>query len=246
MEENLLKTSTKQRIFTIIIAIIMLGSTIAMYAVIILGGKKSAANQTTISGLEQEYTTKANEVNEAALEYSDRYLTTLTQYQSEVKGFNANTANSGSIVKRDLEIGTGRELTASDTDYFAYYIGFCPNEKVFDSSFQDYDHPTVLKTPLNPAMNLIDGWRQGVTGMKLGGVREITIPSEFAYKDSTTPCGEANSPLKFIILAFEKTGELAKLSDELMDIYNQLMAIYYTDMGASPVHDDTGDIEAQD
>ena len=128
MEENLLKTSTKQRIFTLYCHH-LLGSTIAMYAVIILGGKKSAANQTTISGLEQEYTTKANEVNEAALEYSDRYLTTLTQYQSEVKGFNANTANSGSIVKRDLEIGTGRELTASDTDYFAYYIGFCPNEK---------------------------------------------------------------------------------------------------------------------
>ena len=244
MEENLLKTSTKQRIFTIIIAIIMLGSTIAMYAVIILGGKKSAANQTTISGLEQEYTTKANEVNEAALEYSDRYLTTLTQYQSEVKGFNANTANSGSIVKRDLEIGTGRELTASDTDYFAYYIGFVLMKKSL-TLLSGLWSPHVLKTPLNPAMNLIDGWRQGVTGMKLGGVREITIPSEFAYKDSTTPCGEANSP-QIHYSSLWKTGELAKLSDELMDIYNQLMAIYYTDMGASPVHDDTGDIEAQD
>ena len=64
-------------------------------------------------------------------------------------------------------------------------------------------------------MGLIEGWTQGMKGMKIGGIRKITIPGELAYGDSMEICGGKNKPLKFIVMAVEKTDELAKMSEEL-------------------------------
>ena len=62
---------------------------------------------------------------------------------------------------------------------------------------------------------VIEGWREGIKGMKIGGVRIITIPSEKAYgetgsKDATgKETIPANTPLKFLVMAVPTPAEIS-------------------------------------
>ena len=75
----------------------------------------------------------------------------------------------------DLRVGTGAQAVPGKT-LSLYYTGKLENGKVFDSN--------VGKTPLTFALGggqMIPGFEQGVTGMKVGGTRTITIPSSLGY-----------------------------------------------------------------
>ena len=51
---------------------------------------------------------------------------------------------------------------------------------------------------------MINGWKEGVIGMKLGGVRELTIPAAKAYgSQSAGDKIPANAPLKFVVMAIK-------------------------------------------
>lgn len=228
MDQNSVKTSTKQRVIIAIVAIVMLGSIIASYAAIVISGSQKSSStpevdQSLISDLTAKYEAKSAEVDAAAKTFSDTYYNEFSAYQSEVKAYNETSANEGGLVKTDLKIGTGRELTEGDADYFAYYIGWCADETIFDSSLDS----GALKAPLSASVGLIEGWNLGVVGMKLGGVRELTIPGELAYANSREICGGMNKPLKFVIMAIEKQEPLATLSTELNDIMMRLQYAYY-------------------
>lgn len=228
MDQESLKTSTKQRIFIALIAIVMLGSIIASYAAIVISGgsNTSATNpelEAKISELSAKYEAKSAEVDTASTAMSDRYFAEFSAYKSEVKAYNETSANDNGVQSKDLKIGTGRELTDGDTNYFAYYIGWCADESIFDSSLND----SSLKAPLAADAGLIEGWNLGVVGMKLGGVRELTIPGELAYGESREICGGTNKPLKFVVMALEKTEPLATLVDELNSIGLELQYAYY-------------------
>lgn len=228
MDQNSVKTSTKQRVIIAIVAIVMLGSIIASYAAIVISGSQKSSStpevdQSLISDLTAKYEAKSAEVDAAAKTFSDTYYNEFSAYQSEVKAYNETSANEGGLVKTDLKTGTGRELAEGDTDYFAYYIGWCADETIFDSSLDS----GALKAPLSANVGLIEGWNLGVVGMKLGGVRELTIPGELAYANSREICGGMNKPLKFVIMAIEKQEPLATLSTELNDIMMRLQYAYY-------------------
>lgn len=71
---------------------------------------------------------------------------------------------------------------------------------------------------------MIKGWSQGVIGMKIGGVRELTIPYDLAYGE--TGSGDkipANTPLKFVIMLIEQPETIVQPepSDELVKYYQQ-------------------------
>ena len=90
-----------------------------------------------------------------------------------------------------------------------YYIGWNAKGEIFDQSIAD----GKLKAPLNmdgPANTaVIQGWKEGLIGMKIGGVRELTIPANKAYGDKAQ--GDkipANSPLKFVVMAIEKPADI--------------------------------------
>ena len=234
MDQKLLKTSWKQRAVIIVIALLMIFSFVATYTAILLSNNKSSSDSSEdnpeLTAIQEEYQAKSDEITKYASTLSEKYFDTLKEYKSRVKAYNATTANSDGLQTTDLKEGTGRELKADDTDYFAYYIGWCADESIFDSSFDSTDSPTALKTPLSAASGLIEGWNQGVIGMKLGGIREITIPGELAYGDSQEICGGTNSPLKFVVLAFtdDKMKTLATEADEIM---NRLYTAYYGSSG---------------
>lgn len=224
MDPKSLKTTVKQRIIISVIAVLLLGSTIATYAAIVLSNSNKSNLST--SQLEDEYTNKQAEINTYAVTLSDKYFDTFASFRSEVKAYNAEAANSVGVRTRDLLEGTGRELATGDLEYYAYYIGFCPDESIFDSSFNDKDNPTQLVTPIYAAQGLIEGWNTGVVGMKIGGVREIQMPGEQAYGETREICGTTNSPLKFIVMAIEDE-KLRELNNELETIYGELINRYY-------------------
>ena len=230
MEQSVLKTTVKQRIIAGVVAVLLLGSTIATYAAIVLAGNKNneneAKNSAELTELENQYTAKQSEINKYAAELSDKYFSDFSAQRTRIKSYNASAANSAGLKTVDIKKGTGRELTSGDTDYFAYYIGWCADESVFDSSFNDSNNPTALRAPLSAAQGLITGWNEGVIGMKLGGIREITIPGELAYGDTQEICGGTNSPLKFLVLPIADS-QMKKLNAELEDIYSQILALYY-------------------
>ncbi|MDO5481164.1 MAG: FKBP-type peptidyl-prolyl cis-trans isomerase [Candidatus Saccharibacteria bacterium] len=229
MESNVKKTTVRQRVIIFAIALILLGSTIATYAFVVLSASqntaRSAENNAKLTEVEEEYTAIQTEMNDYAKNLSEKYYNTFYEYRKDVKSYNAATVNSGGLTTKDLKTGNGKELKSGDTDYFAYYIGFCADEKIFDSSFDNYDNPTRLSVPIYANEGLIEGWNQGIVGMKINGVREISIPAELAYKEQEI-CGGSNSPLKFIVMPI-MDNELKAKVEKKDEVYSRLIELYY-------------------
>lgn len=97
------------------------------------------------------------------------------------------------LVKRDLKEGTGAEVVASNT-LSVHYIGVsCSTGKIFDSSYSRGE-------PANfPLANVIQGWQQGIPGMKVGGQRLLGIPSDLAYGPAGRPGIAPDESLWFVV-----------------------------------------------
>lgn len=224
MQEKELKTSLGQRLIIGFIAVLLLSSTVAIYALVVLNGEKnketSSVKKEELTKITKELTAKQDELKKVSEKLSKQYFSTLNAYRNKVKAYNATSVDDAGLKATDLKTGTGSEITEK-THYYAYYIGWCADESVFDSSFDDPKNPKSLKEPLqvtNPG-SLISGWSEGIKGMKLGGVRQVDIPGALAYGDKREICGGKNSPLKFIILPIEVSEEYKKLSTEYNKIY---------------------------
>lgn len=76
----------------------------------------------------------------------------------------------------DTQVGTGAEAKAGTT-VTVHYVGTLTNGSKFDSS---RDRGKGFSFQLG-AGQVIKGWDQGVAGMKIGGVRKLTIPPELGY-----------------------------------------------------------------
>ena len=227
MDEKELKTSVKQRIFIGLIAVLMLGSIIAGYAAIILNGGSSISSD---SGVDEakvaEYQAAYDEVQAKFIEATRDDYNKFIAYKGEIKAYNETSANEGGLQTRDLYKGSGDKIT-DDTEYLAYYVGWCADESVFDSSFDNNDNPTAFTKILDASVGMIEGWTQGVKGMHLDGVREITVPGELAYGDSMEICGGKNKPLKFIVMAKAKEEPLKSLAEEIDVAYMRLQYANY-------------------
>ena len=86
---------------------------------------------------------------------------------------------SGLIIE-DITTGSGAEAVAG-THISVHYTGWLFNDgkqgAKFDSS-KDRGQP--FDFPLG-AGHVIKGWDEGFAGMKVGGVRKLTIPPELGY-----------------------------------------------------------------
>jgi FKBP-type peptidyl-prolyl cis-trans isomerase len=76
----------------------------------------------------------------------------------------------------DLVVGTGREAGLGDTAT-VHYTGWLDNGTKFDSS-HDNGKPFSFRIG---AGQVIKGWEEGVSGMRVGGKRKLTIPPHLGY-----------------------------------------------------------------
>jgi FKBP-type peptidyl-prolyl cis-trans isomerase len=82
----------------------------------------------------------------------------------------------------NIREGTGTEAVAGKT-VSVHYVGTLTDGSKFDSS-RDRGDPFTFKLG---AGQVIKGWDQGVAGMKIGGLRKLTIPPELGYGDRGYP-----------------------------------------------------------
>lgn len=233
MDEKELKTSVKQRVGILAIAVVMLGSIIAGYAAIVIngGGSSTSSSASTEGAITEE------KLLQYETEYSDKLLAfeaasasdfnKFVQYRGEVTAYNETAANTSGVEAKDLLIGDGRELGEGDYNYLAYYVGWCADETVFDSSLDDVSAPTAFTKALDASLGMIEGWNAGVVGMKLGGVRLITVPGELAYGEQREICGGYNKPLKFMVMTVASEDPLKTAAAELDEAYLKVQYGYY-------------------
>jgi peptidylprolyl isomerase len=76
----------------------------------------------------------------------------------------------------EVETGSG-PAAVSGKAVTVHYTGAFPNGKKFDSSV-DRNEPFTFKLG---AGQVIKGWDEGVSGMRIGGKRKLFVPSALAY-----------------------------------------------------------------
>lgn len=213
-------TSVRQRIFLWTVAVLMFFGTIGSFAMIVVANENNQRQQSRVNELTAayrvEYQKYEAEVEAQNKALSDKYFDSLDKYSSRVSAFNKGGVDK--LVKEDLKVGNGEEITESST-FAAYYIGWNPDGKVFDQSIVG----DSLEAPFTVSPGgVIKGWSEGTVGMKVGGVRELTIPSELAYGEAGSGDNiQPNTPLKFVIMIIptpEKI-EAPAMPDELLRYY---------------------------
>lgn len=76
----------------------------------------------------------------------------------------------------DLVVGTGRQAELGDTAT-VHYTGWLADGKKFDSS-RERNEPFSFRVG---AGQVIKGWDEGVSTMRVGGKRKLIIPPQLGY-----------------------------------------------------------------
>jgi peptidylprolyl isomerase len=97
---------------------------------------------------------------------------------------------------KELIAGTGAEAKDGDTVTVNYVGVLYKGGKEFDASWKRKE---TFSFALGKGQ-VIPGWDQGIVGMKVGGRRELIIPSALAYgAKGSPPTIPANAPLVFVV-----------------------------------------------
>jgi FKBP-type peptidyl-prolyl cis-trans isomerase FkpA len=80
------------------------------------------------------------------------------------------------LIIEEIAVGSG-SVAAKGKNVTVHYTGWLTDGKKFDSS-KDRGDPFVFSLGRG---QVIQGWDQGVAGMKVGGKRKLTIPPDLGY-----------------------------------------------------------------
>ena len=211
-------TSTAQRTGIWIIAIVLTVGTLAGFVGMILAPQNDAADSAKLQDAYAKYQKDAAdaqakkdaqqaELDKQAAALSGQYYEQFNGYNSRVGAFDKDKAQEKLVVE-DVQEGSGAVI-GDDTSYAVYYIGWLPDGTIFDGSIEN----GALKAPFIARPNgTIAGWSEGAKGMKIGGVRQLTIPSAQGYGETGQGSIPANTPLRFVLMPI-KTVETIKEAD---------------------------------
>jgi FKBP-type peptidyl-prolyl cis-trans isomerase len=148
--------------------------------------KLKASLPESVSTHQKTQQTKSKDVMEAE---RDRNKSTLEKIQGNKSSAGTNIQG---VQVEELEVGTGA-LAEQGKKVRVFYVGKLKSTgKVFDAS---------TKTPFSFKLGkgeVIRGWDIGVSGMRVGGRRRLTIPPEKAYgKSGAPPAIPGNATLIF-------------------------------------------------
>lgn len=98
---------------------------------------------------------------------------------------------------KDIKVGTGTQAVAGKT-VTVHYVGVSySDKKQFDASWDSgKPFPFMLG-----AGDVIQGWDEGVVGMKVGGRRQLVIPPALAYKE--IGAGDAIKPNETLVFVVD-------------------------------------------
>jgi FKBP-type peptidyl-prolyl cis-trans isomerase len=99
------------------------------------------------------------------------------QAQAQAQQSGAPASPAGGLQIQDIKVGTGAEAMAGKKVGVHYTGWLQSNGQKFDSSL-DRNQPFEFQLG---AGQVIQGWDQGVAGMKVGGKRKLTIPPQLGY-----------------------------------------------------------------
>ena len=108
------------------------------------------------------------------------FLTTACSQQASTQ---KETSSMNELIKTDIKLGEGALATAGH-DVSVHYTGW-----LYDAAAPDHhgakfdssrDRGQAFEFPLG-AGRVIQGWDQGVAGMKVGGQRTLIIPAHLGY-----------------------------------------------------------------
>ncbi len=228
-------TSTSQRMGILIILIVTIVGTVGSFAVMILANKNQAEQSAKFQKIQEQYTAKQKEyqakVDAQNAELSTKYYPVFSPYFDRIGAFDLNSVKE--LSTEDLMVGDGEELTGT-TSFVTYFVGWDANGHRFEGGINvDFDNHT-LTTPFPvegglDSASLIQGWKEGMKGMHMNGVRLITIPSDKAYgaagskdnsgKETIAP----NMPLKFLVMPVPAPTAIPQPdTTELMKAYSEL------------------------
>lgn len=98
------------------------------------------------------------------------------------------------LIVKDLKEGSGDAVPDGATVTVSYIGVSCSTGKIFDSSWKRGEPATF------PLSGVIDGWTQGIPGMKPGGQRLLVIPPDMGYgKQGSPPDIAPDETLYFVV-----------------------------------------------
>lgn len=163
------------RVFILVIVVVFFVSSFALSAMVLweqFFSKSGDTNKTTA--------TEQQEIKEGALEGTKLADFTPVDSVQELK-----------II--DVKVGEGAEVKAGET-VTAHYTGALAKDGTIFQSSHDMGQPIAFSLG-----GVIQGWQDGVPGMKEGGKRRLIIPAEQAYGAQSQGGIPANSDLVFDI-----------------------------------------------
>lgn len=114
---------------------------------------------------------------------------TITDESPEPTALGTSTKDMEKVTELKIEdqvVGTG-DVASAGKRVTVNYTGTLTDGIIFDSNVKsEFGHVEPFVFSLG-AGEVIQGWDQGVAGMKVGGKRILTIPSDLAYGDSGVP-----------------------------------------------------------
>lgn len=111
-------------------------------------------------------------------------------------------APPGELLRKDLRQGTGAEVSLNSALQVNYQLVTWSDGKVVDGSYRR-GQPLPIDN-LGQA-GLIQGWKEGLVGMKQGGRRLLVIPPELGYGAQGKPPVKPDETLVFVIDAVSVT-----------------------------------------
>ena len=138
-------------------------------------------------------------------------LLTIAGCQAQSNSSNAKetaqmTANVTELKKIDTVVGDGREAEIG-FNVTVHYTGWLYDASKEDHKGKKFDSSLDRNSPFNFFLGggqVIQGWDEGVQGMKVGGKRTLIIPSEMGY--GTRGAGGVIPPNAVLVFDVELLG----------------------------------------
>jgi FK506-binding protein 2 len=160
--------SKNKAIAAIVVALLLVG----IFVAVSNGNKKEAGELSSV--LEQSSSTSQN-----SQENTDQPSSQQNNQPTSTKKMYSDVTE---LQIKDTQVGTGAEAKTGDK-VAVHYRGMLTDGSVFDESYKRGE-PIVITLGQG---QVIQGWEQGIPGMKVGGKRTLIIPPAMGYGPNGYP-----------------------------------------------------------